>query len=304
MNQIKHFNDGLPDILTPTDDRIFKSLFTDPKAEPALASIISAYTGLEVTKATVQNPILPISDTKEMQGVFDVNCETNIGNCEVEMQAHHMDGDNLENQHKNIRSRSVYNVSSLHAKQESEGEEYSNFKRTFQITICNYNVFSNDTDFIKDFKYRSEKGVLLTDATTIIYVELPKFKEIKLKSVEDMTDAERWVAYLKFASNPKYREIIDEIINTKEAFQVATDILTGISTNPQMRAYMHSRQMFQADMGHKEAYFKRIGREEGEKQKAIDFAREMLQDGESLEKIARYTKLSIEKINALFETLN
>ena len=62
------------DILPPYDDRIFKVLFTHNDAKEVLIDIISAVIEQKVTDVHIRNVELPVSDTKEKNQRFDVNC--------------------------------------------------------------------------------------------------------------------------------------------------------------------------------------------------------------------------------------
>jgi hypothetical protein len=59
----------------------------------------------------------------------------------------------------------------------------------------------------------------------VVYVELSKLEQIKKKPVEEMTDLEKWAVFLKYASMPKYREKLNKVIKTKEALQMAGELL-------------------------------------------------------------------------------
>jgi hypothetical protein len=50
---------------------------------------------------------------------------------------------------------------------------------------------------------------LLSDAIHVIYVELSKLGGIMRKSVDDMTDLEKWVLFLQYANIPEYRETVN-----------------------------------------------------------------------------------------------
>jgi hypothetical protein len=126
----------ISEILPPSDDGVFKTLLTHPDARPCLRDIIASYIDLPVKNVTVRNTELPIGHIFEKQERFDVNCEIDGGDqVEVEMQANAMVGDNRESQHKNIKSRAIFNVCDLHAKQKGVGVSYGKLARTYQIYV-------------------------------------------------------------------------------------------------------------------------------------------------------------------------
>ena len=58
---------------------------------------------------------------------------------------------------------------------------------------------------------------LLSDAIRVIYVELSKLKELLKKPVDKMTDLEKWAVFFRYANVQKYREKVNEVIQSKEA---------------------------------------------------------------------------------------
>ncbi|GHU45301.1 hypothetical protein FACS1894111_13460 [Clostridia bacterium] len=169
---------------------------------------------------------------------------------DIEMQATPMEGDNRESGHRNIRNRSVFNLCDLHANQPGRGIRYGDFFTSYQITICNYNVFDWDNELVEAFTYRNEQGKQLSDITTAIFIDLTKAGEIAKRPVEEMTSVEQWAVFLAKAGDPQYRGIIGQIRESKEGIQVAYDMLTNISTDQNERARFHSRLMWQLDREH------------------------------------------------------
>ena len=77
---------------------------------------------------------------------------------------------------------------------------------------------------------------MLSDAIHSVYVELSKLNEILKKSVDDMTDLEKWTVFFRYASNPKYRETVNNVIESKEALQMAANLLMSVSQDEHERA--------------------------------------------------------------------
>jgi len=77
-----------------------------------------------------------------------------------------------------------------------------------------------------------------------------------------MTDLEMWSVFFQYAANPKYRKIVNSVIESKEALQMAGNVLMSISQDE-----LRSRRMYQSDMDSNiataEARGKREGRNEG-----------------------------------------
>ena len=153
----------------------------------------------------------------------------------------------------------------------------------------------------------------------MVYVELSKLREIMKKSVSNMTDLEKWAIFFQYASEPTYRETVNQVIASKEVLQMAGELLMSISQDERERAVFRSRRMYQTDLqsdlataedrgerrgriaGRQEGL--REGRQEGLREGLqtgrLEIARSMIADGEPVEKIMRYTGLTQAEINTL-----
>jgi predicted transposase/invertase (TIGR01784 family) len=302
----------IPEILPPSDDGVFKTLLTHPTAKACLRDIIASNIGLSVTEVTVRNTELPISYVREKGELFDVSCEIDGGDlAEVEMQADTMEDDNAANEHKNLRSRVIYNVCDLHSSQEGVGVPYGKLVRTYQITFCGYTVFQERESCFNRFSFRNVEGDELLNAVSILFVELSKLKRVQEKPVSGMTGAEMWAVFLACANKPKYRGLLNEIIGTKGEIKMAYEILTGISRDADERARFRARRKFQMDMEHDriinfekgmlegERKGKLDGILEGERNGRLEVARNLLSNNVSLDIIAKSTGLSLDEIRTL-----
>ncbi|WP_316813838.1 PD-(D/E)XK nuclease family transposase [Pedobacter heparinus] len=114
------------------------------------------------------------------------------------------------------------------------------------------------------------------------------------------TDEDKWLFYLKHMGDLKdipvsLRE--DKIF--KKLFKIAE---VSNLTPAEMNVYQQSLKIKRDNYNH-DQYILQQGLEqgvsEGEHKKAIEMALEMLADNQPIEKIAKYTKLSIEEIQSL-----
>ena len=164
---------------------------------------------------------------------------------------------------------------------------------------------------------------MLSDAIHVVYVELSKLREIMKKSVSNMTDLEKWAIFFQYASEPTYRETVNQVIASKEVLQMAGELLMSISQDERERAVFRSRRMYQTDLqsdlataedrgerrgritGRQEGLREgrqeglREGLREGRQAREVEIARSMIADGEPVEKIMRYTGLTQAEINTL-----
>jgi predicted transposase/invertase (TIGR01784 family) len=211
------------------------------------------------------------------------------------MQANPMEGDNLANEHKNLRGRAIYNACDLHSSQEGVGLSYGKLIRTYQITFCGYTVFEKRESCFNRFSFRNAEGEELSDAVNVMFVELPKLKRILKKPVGEMTGAEMWAFFLAYANKPKYKKLLNEVVDAKEEIKMAYDLLTGISRNADERARFRARRKFQMDQEHNRV----IAFGEGKLERTYEIAHNLLSNEMPLDFIVKTTGLSLEEIQAM-----
>jgi predicted transposase/invertase (TIGR01784 family) len=302
----------IPEILPPRDDGVFKTILTHPDAEPVLRDILESILGSPVTDIVVRNVETPVSDINEKRERFDVNCK--IGGdrqAEIEMQADPMKGDSAGTRHENIRSRSVFNLCSLHASQPGRGVRYGSLMRSFQIIFCNYTVFPERDGYTSRFSFRAEDGGELSDAVNIIFIELTKLTGLLKKPADEMSPGDMWPIFFKYADNPKYRKLIDELASKKEEINMAARLLASISKDEKERAHYLSRKMFRMDLEHSMAVSRdegraegfrdgeAIGRRDGKVEGKIEVAKNLLLAGLAPADIVRATGLPAAEIEKL-----
>lgn len=91
-------------------------------------------------------------------------------------------------------------------------------------------MFPERTKYVNSFSLRhDEDNELLSDAIHVVYIELSKLQKIIEKSVEDMTDSEKWAIFFRYAREPTHRETVNEVIASKEVLQMAGNFLMSIS---------------------------------------------------------------------------
>ena len=127
--------------------------------------------------------------------------------------------DSTDNGFQNLKGKGIYYLCDLHSSQPSRGiRRYDRLARTYQVTFCSYTVFPERKEFFNTFSLRHDKdNGLLSDAIHVTYVELSKLKDILNKPVKDMTDIEKWAVFFRYANIQRYRETVNEVIQSKEA---------------------------------------------------------------------------------------
>ena len=186
-----------------------------------------------------------------------------------------MEGDNKENDHKNIKWRSVFNLCDLHSNQPGRGLDYSGFARSYQVMLCNYKAFTFVNKLVERFVFRDQEGNELCDAVMVIFIDLTQAKEIAKKPVDEMSDIESWVVFFALGNDLRYSGVIDGIMKKKEGIAVARETLMNISQNPDERARFRSRRIWLQDREHEKAVALKEGfgkgREEGRKETRAEY---------------------------------
>jgi predicted transposase/invertase (TIGR01784 family) len=266
-----------------------------PDLRPSLADIISSIIRQPVAQVEIRNNELPTDDVDDKQERLDVNCVTDDGRqVNLEMQASRMEelpGGN----HENLKNKSVYYLSDLYSTQSVKGKDYNKLARTYQVTFCTYSVFPNREKFINEFTMRNEDGEQLSDAVSVVFVELSKLGKILQKPIEEMSSIEKWAIFLQYADKPKQRELVKKIAESKGEIKMALNTLIHVSQDERERAINRSRRMWQTDFESN----MNTSREAGGIEKAIEVARNALRENLSVETVAKITGLSPAEIKAL-----
>jgi len=234
------------DILPPSDDRIFKVLLTHPDAKRVLIDIVSTVIERPVLDVKVRNNELPNMDMDEKAERLDVNCTIDGGD-QVDVEMHSSAIEEIDDQHTNFLNKSIYYLTDLHSSQASKGKKYYNLVRTYQVTFCGYPIFKEWPDFINRFSLRRPTGEQVSDQINMVIIELSKLNEIMKKPVKTLTAFEMWSLFLKYASDPVHRELMNEIIHVKEEIGMASTLLMEISKDERERAVFRSRRMAETD---------------------------------------------------------
>ena len=146
---------------------------------------------------------------------------------------------------------------------------------------------------------------LLTDRVTFIFIELPKFK----KSIEELDGDVLEGMYFCFKNmtflgeRPKVlaHQIFSKIFAVSELYNMDQEtrdkVIHKMTTERDLRNQMAYARQEAIEEGLAEG--RAEGLAEGDLARAQKIAKEMLADGMPIEKIARYTELSIQAIEAL-----
>lgn len=216
-----------------------------------------------------------------------------------------------------VRKRSLYYWSKSYGETISEAETYESLKKTIVINILGYTEIKESGKIHTRFKImEQEEHFNLLEDLEIHYLELPKLPR---KKIEDLDDVELWLDFLKESPRKGNSARLRELTGRSEIMGEAVNKLMEISADEKMRELAMSREKARLDMISRLKYAENKGRREGRqegrregrqeglqegmKKGRQELAKTMLLDGEPLDKIAKYTRLSTEKIENIRKEL-
>ncbi len=130
-----------------------------------------------------------------------------------------------------------------------------------------------------------------------VFIELPKFNK-KLSKLDKLSD--KWIYFIKYAQS--FKGIPKEFENEAEIIDALEEINKHNLTEEQLDIYEYW-EMDETKQRDILQTAQRVAKEEGEHEKAVEIAKELLEDGMPLEKISKITKLSLDEIEKIKEEI-
>jgi predicted transposase/invertase (TIGR01784 family) len=240
--------DGLPELLPPSMDIVFKRLFGDERNKDILADLLTEIFGFKITQdsITLTDPHLKRDYPKDKLGILDVKlklADKTIVN--VEMQVGNL---------KNIRKRLEYYISNMMTEQLKESDEYAALVPVVMIVI------SKDKLLPETDKFHCEFGTLekteyfeFHRLRTIHTFELPKLPKRGNNKLVD------WLTFINSKEKGEFMTLAQECKHLSRAL----DALENTSANAETRSLYFSRLMAIRDEKARIAYGIEKGIEEG-----------------------------------------
>jgi predicted transposase/invertase (TIGR01784 family) len=187
--------------------------------------------------------------------------------------------------------RSMYYLSKMYEEQLGEGDDYSKLGRTVCINILNFKYLKTEnfhTGYrLKEMKTNEE----LTDIIEMHFIEIPKLEE-------NSDEKDLLVAWTEFLKDPE-SEKVRSLEMTVEEIRRAKDQLIIMSNDAEQREIYDMRAKILKD----KVSALNKAKDEGRVEERVDIAKEMLKDGEPIEKIVKYSKLSENEVLELQKKL-
>ena len=277
--------------LDPTNDVCFKRIFSDVAR---MQDFLNAMLRLPEGKKIETLEFVPTEQIPNLgqgkRSLFDLKCQDQSGTqFLVEMQCRRTPF---------LMNRIQYYAAHAYTAQIQAGEKaHGDLLPIVVLTIMGETLFPPHVEVISYHKVREEKSQeCFLDALTYVFVELSKFN----KSADQLTSFEdEWLYFLKTTEKSKEPPVSLKDPLVKDAYAV----VERFNWTPESYdAYVRASLLLWDEEFEKKAEFK-AGLEQGREEK-IDMARALLQDGVSLEVIAKASGLSPDKLEHLLRKDN
>ncbi len=228
----------------------------------------------------------------DRKAIFDLYCENERGEkFIVELQ---------KSKQNFFKDRALYYSTFPIREQAERGDWNFKLKAVYTVAILDF-VFDEDKDQPEKYRYDIkltdiETNRVFYDKLTFIYLEMPKFT----KDLEELTTRfDKWLYVIRNLNrleripNTLREQVFEQLFDTAEIARFTPD---------QVRSYEKSLKYYRDMKNSLDTAFdegKEEGKEEGREQRTYEIAREMLQDGDPVERVARLTGLDFETVEKL-----
>ena len=267
------------DILSPTDDWIFKLLFGDERDKSLLIGLLKSFVELpeeEYELTFLDTHLKPETEDGKL-GIIDVKVRTKTGKImDIEIQV---------NPSRDIGKRLSFYKSMLIVEQIAQSEQYNVIQRVICICITDFILFTEEKDYLNNFVFMNPRnGLCFKDIPEEVYtLELPK-----VPAEDDGTEVWEWMRFLR----AKRKEEFEMAAVKNPEIRKAVDRLYELSADGKVRAEYEMRQKARRDWLWQLDSARQDGMEKGK----VETARNALAEGLPMGTISKITGLSPEQI--------
>jgi len=261
----------------------------EDESKENLIAFLNAVLDIEDRKKLVS---IEIIDNKELKkemiydktGRLDVRAKTADGmQLDIEVQ--------LTNQH-NMDKRTMFYWGKLFLEGIQKGDDYINLSKVITINILDFDYLDIEKFHSKYHLWEDdEENYLLSDLIEIHFIEMPKFRGFAEKDLKGNA-LHRW---LKFFDKMLSEEELKELIEMDSAIKRAEKKLEYLSSNKEAIELYQARE----DALHERANMISSAKAEGQVEKAVQVAKNMLASGLDIETISSFTEMPVEELKKL-----
>ena len=215
-------------LMKPKIDFAFKEIMMNEKARIGFLSAILKLNPVDIKKTELLNTNLRKLHEDEKQGILDVRILlNNATEIDIEIQLSILSV---------WADRALFYLAKMYTEQIRPGQNYSVFKKCVSISILDFTLFPDNTDFYSCFHIREDsRHTLYTDKMEFHVLELPKLPD-KLK--EDSGDILLWAKFI----NAERKEEFDMLAEKNTYIESAYEQLQVISQDKQKRLEYEARE--------------------------------------------------------------
>lgn len=274
--------------------------YLDPKADLTFKKVFGNHPDL---LRSLLNALLPLGETEQIQkieylptelvpnlylhknSIVDVLCEDVMGRkfC-VEMQ---MEWSNA------FKQRVLFNASKIYVAQAMRSDEYGKLKPVYSLNLVN-DIFERDMPdcFIHNYRIVHEKDTdKVIEGLHFTFVELPKFEP---RSISERRMAVLWLRFLT-EIDASIREAPAELLNDPEISKALEEVNVSAFSEEELRAYDKFWDNVRVEKTLLHDSFQN-GMAKGERQKAMEIAKSLLDAGMTVEQTAQITGLAVDEV--------
>jgi len=182
-----------------------------------------------------------------------------------------------------LKERIIYYDAKLIAEQIKSGGDYTVIKKVISIVITDEKLIKNSERYHHRFTfYDREAGVELSDIIEIHTLEL-----MKLPPTADGTELYDWAKFIAAESEEEMNMVAER--NPQVGKAVVT--FRELTASERTRDLYERREKARRDIASQKRW--------AAKQMQFDIAKNMIADGEPVDKIIKYTSLTLEEIDEL-----
>jgi predicted transposase/invertase (TIGR01784 family) len=278
--------------LDPKNDFAFKRIFGTERNKDILIHFINdmlGFKGKDKIKTvsflkTTQDPEIAV----KKQSLIDVLCKDETGRQYiVEMQVVRTQG---------FEKRALYYAAKAYSRQLNQGERYDQLKEIIFLAITDFIMFPDKVAYKSDHIILDQETYShdLKDFS-FTFLELPKFnKDIgELESI-----VEKWTYFFKHAEDTKERDL-EKIVGSDQVIQRAYEELNRFSWSEIELNTYEQEEKRERDAQAILAQKYEEGRQEGLIEGKIELAKQLWQQGLSLETISQAMGITVAELQAL-----
>jgi predicted transposase/invertase (TIGR01784 family) len=243
---MSRFNDGLPEILPPIYDIVFKLVFAKRPdlLKPLLKSVISLPDD-EYGEIEIVDPNIYPEHVDEKLGVLDIKVVLKSKTViDVEMQKEKV---------ACLRERVLFYCAGMLREQVVSGDDYDSIKRVIGVTITNHVIIPEDGAYHHRYTlYDPETRSEFTDLLEVHILELPK-----LSRTDDGSELWWWMRFLTV----KTKEELAMIAEKSPVLEQAATRLVEVSEDMHTRHRLESYRLYEMDQRVKARVAKREAEE-------------------------------------------